>query len=43
LLNIKLIRPSSIPFFLVLFPASMIVSILISTMFGYSFDQFTVA
>ena len=43
LLNIKLIRPSSIPLFLVLFPASMIVSILISTLFGYSFDQFTVA
>jgi membrane protease YdiL (CAAX protease family) len=43
LLNIKLIRPSSIPLFFVLFPASMIVSILISTLFGYSLDQFTVA
>ncbi len=43
LFNIRLIRLSSIPLFLVLFPASMIVSILISTLFGYSFDQFTVA
>ena len=43
LLNIRLIRLSSIPLFLILFPASMIVSILISTLFGYSFDQFTVA
>ena len=43
LLNIRLIRPSSIPLFLILFPASMIVSILISTLVGYSFNQFTVA
>jgi len=43
LLDIKLIRPSSISLFLILFPASMIVSILISTMVGYSFDQFTIA
>jgi len=43
LLNIRLIRLSSIPLFLILFPASMIVSILLSTLVGYSFDQFTVA
>ena len=43
LLNLRLIRPGSIPLFLILFPASMIVSILISTLFGYSFDQFRVA
>ena len=43
LLNIRLIRPSSIPLFLVLFPASMIVSILISTLIGYPLDQFTIA
>ncbi|MFT7652075.1 MAG: membrane protease YdiL (CAAX protease family) [Candidatus Azotimanducaceae bacterium] len=43
LFNIRLIRPSSVPLFLILFPASMIVSIMISTLFGYSTDQFTVA
>lgn len=43
LLNIRLIRLSSIAFFLVLFPASMIVSILISTLFGYPLDQFSIA
>lgn len=43
LLNIRLIRVRSIGLFLVLFPASMIASILISTMFGYSLDQFDVA
>ena len=43
LLNIRLIRLRSISLFLVLFPASMIASILISTTFGYSLDQFEVA
>jgi len=43
LLNIRLIRGSSIPLFLILFPATMIVSVLISTLFGYSLDQFTIA
>jgi membrane protease YdiL (CAAX protease family) len=43
LLNIKLIKWSSIPLFLILFPASIVVSVLISTLFGYSFDQFTIA
>ena len=43
LLNISLIKPRSIPLFLVLFPATMIVSILISTLFGYSLTQFTIA
>ena len=42
-LNIKLIKWSTIPLFLILFPASIIVSVLISTLFGYSFDQFTTA
>lgn len=42
LLNIKLIRPRSIPLFLVLFPASMVGAILVSTIFGYSLDQFTI-
>ena len=43
LFNIRLIKPGSIPLFLILFPASMIVSILISTLFGFSLDQFTIA
>ena len=43
LINIRLIKPSSIPLFLILFPASMIVSILISIPLGYSIDQFTIA
>ncbi|MEX0963481.1 MAG: CPBP family intramembrane glutamic endopeptidase [Pseudohongiellaceae bacterium] len=43
LLNVRLIRWSSIPLFLVLFPASIVVAILISTLFGYSLDQFTIA
>tara|TARA_R110002073_G_scaffold300789_1_gene468120 strand:- start:150 stop:977 length:828 start_codon:yes stop_codon:yes gene_type:complete len=43
LLNIRLIRWSSIPLFLVLFPATIVVSVLISTLFGYSLDQFTIA
>ncbi len=42
LLNIKLIKPRSIPLFLVLFPASIIGAILVSTLFGYSLDQFTI-
>lgn len=42
LLNIKLINPRSIPLFLVLFPSSMIVAILLSTLFGYSLDQFAI-
>ena len=42
-LNIKLIKWSTVPLFLILFPASIIVSVLISTLFGYSFDQFTTA
>jgi membrane protease YdiL (CAAX protease family) len=43
LLNIRLIIWSSIPLFLILFPASIIVSVLISTLFGLSLDQFTIA
>ena len=43
LFNIRLIRLSSIPLFLILFPASMIASILISLPFGYSLDQFVIA
>ena len=43
LLNIKLIKWRAIPLFLILFPASIIVSVLISTLFRYSFDQFTIA
>lgn len=43
LFNVRLIRPGSIPLFLILFPASIIISVLISTLFGYSFDQFAVA
>lgn len=43
LLNIRLIRWSSIPLFLVLFPATIVVSVLISTLFGYSLAQFTIA
>ena len=43
LFNIKLIKWKTIPLFLILFPASIIISVLISTLFGYSFDQFTIA
>ena len=43
LFNIKLIKWKTIPLFLILFPASIIISVLISTIFGYSFDQFTIA
>jgi len=43
LLNIRLIKPGSIPLFLILFPASMIVSILVSILFGFSLDQFSIA
>ncbi len=43
LFNIKLIKWETIPLFLILFPASIIISVLISTLFGYSFDQFTIA
>lgn len=43
LLNIRLIRWSSIPLFLVLFPATIVVSVFISTLFGFSLDQFTIA
>lgn len=43
LFNIRLIRWNTIPIFLVLFPASIVVSVFISTLFGYSLDQFTVA
>jgi membrane protease YdiL (CAAX protease family) len=43
LLNIRLVKLSSVSFFLILFPASMVVSILISTMFGYSLNQFSIA
>lgn len=42
LFNIKLIEPRSIPLFLVLFPASMVGAILVSTLFGHSLDQFTI-
>ncbi len=42
LLNIRLIRWGSIPLFLVLFPATIVVSVLISTLFGYSLEQFTI-
>lgn len=43
LFNIRLIRWNTIPIFLLLFPASIVVSVFISTLFGYSLDQFTVA
>ena len=43
LFNIKLIKWKTIPLFLILFPASIIISVLISTLFGYSFDQLTIA
>lgn len=43
LFNIKYINWRTIPLFLILFPASIIISVLISTLFGYSFDQFTIA
>lgn len=43
LFNTKLVKWKTIPLFLILFPASIIISVLISTIFGYSFDQFTIA
>lgn len=43
LLNIRLIRWRTIPLFLILFPASIVVSILLSTLFGYTLEQFTIA
>jgi len=43
LFNTKLVKWKTIPLFLILFPASIIISVLISTLFGYSFDQFTIA
>ncbi|MDG1025203.1 MAG: type II CAAX endopeptidase family protein [Gammaproteobacteria bacterium] len=43
LFNIKYINWRTIALFLILFPASIIISVLISTLFGYSFDQFTIA
>lgn len=43
LLNIRLIRWKTIPLFLILFPASIVVSILLSTLFGYTLEQFTIA
>jgi len=43
LFNIKLVKWKTIPLFLILFPASIIISVLISTLFGYSFDQLTIA
>ncbi len=42
LINIKLIRVKSILQFCLLFFASMIAAIVLSTLFGYSFDQFTI-
>ena len=43
LFNTKLVKWKTIPLFLILFPASIIISVLISTLFGYSFDQLTIA
>lgn len=43
LLDVRLIRPGILALFLLLFPASMVVSILVSTAFGLSLDQFALA